>query len=252
MTAPFFTMTQEVVERTVESVARDLVRVQRVNGSSFINLPLLYPDGSSVTVRVDPVEGGLRVSDNGFAYREADAADASRSFAQSKKSVAEEFGVQFGQRAIFTDTSTDGLFEAVCDVAAASWQIAAKVYSRLPDEADTELEEELGIRLKALFGDKQVEENKEVHGASSVPWPVSALVSFNDHKTIFQAVGEHPNSINRSATAFRDLSLLPKPPRIVAVVRDLKSLGPRASLLTQASARVVERVQSDERWRAAA
>lgn len=245
-----FTMSEQV-ERSVESVAHELVRIQSVNGSSFINLPLLYPDGSCVTVRVDPVPGGMRVSDNGFAFREAEAADAARSFGQNKKSISEEFGVQFGQRVIFTDTADDGLFEAVCDVAAASWQIAARVFSRLPDDAEVELEEELGLRLKALFGDRKVEEKKEVHGASSVPWPVSALVSFEDHKTVFQAVGDHPNSINRSATAFRDLSLLPKPPRIVAVVRDLKSLGPRASLLTQASARIVERVQSDDRWRAA-
>jgi len=239
-------------ERTVETVARDLVRHRRVNGSSFINLPLLYPDGSNVTVRVDAIESGLRVSDNGFAFREAEDVNATRSFGQNKKGIAEEFNVQFGQKLIFTDTASDGLFEAVCDVAAASWQIAARVYSRLPDDEEIELEEELGERLKTLFGTPHVEENKELRGASSVSWPVSAVVSFSDHKTVFQAVGGNANSINRSATAFRDLSLLPNPPKIVAVVRDRTLLGARASLLTQASARVLERGQSDEQWEAAA
>ena len=240
------------IERTVETVARDLVRLQRVNGSSFINLPMLYPDGSSVTVRIDPVATGLRVSDNGFAYREAEDANAVRSFGQNKKGIADEFGVEIRQKTIYTDTSREGLYEAVCDVAAASWQIAARVYSRLVDDGEQELEEEVSDRLKKLFGAEQVQENKEVPGASSVGWPVSALVSFSDHKTIFQAVGDHPNSINRSATAFRDFSLLPKPPRLVAVVRDKKALGARASLLTQSMAKIVERGFEDDQWRAAA
>jgi hypothetical protein len=245
-------MVPDEVERTVETVARDLVRHERVNGSSYLNLPLLYPDGSSVTVRVDAVETGLRVSDNGFAFREAEDANAVRSFGQNKKGIAEEFGVNFGQKVIFLDTTRDNLFEAVCDVAAASWQIAARVFSRLPDDDEVEIEEELGERLKKLFGGPQVEERKELHGASSVAWPVSALVSFRDHKTVFQAVGSNANSINRSSTAFRDLSLLPNPPRIVAVVQDRAVLGARASLLTQASARIVERSQPDNFWEAAA
>jgi hypothetical protein len=238
--------------QTVEAVARDLVRLQRINGSSFINLPMLYPDGSSVTVRIDQIESGLRVSDNGFAYREAADVDAVRSFGQNKRSIAEEFGVEIGGKTIFTDTGADGLFEAVCDVAAASWQIAARVFSRLTDEVEEELEEEVSHRLKALFGDALVEPNKELKGVSSVPWPVSALVSFQDHKTVFQAVGENSNSINRSATAFRDLSLLPHAPRLVAVVQNREALGARASLLTQASARIIERASPDDIWKAAA
>lgn len=245
-------MTSDDVARTVESVARELVRVQRVNGSSFVNLPLLYPDGSSVTVRIDQVSDGLRVSDNGFAYREAEDVNALRSFGQNRKAIADEFGVEIGGKAIYVDTGVDGLFEAVCDVAAASWQIAARVFSRIADENEEELEQELSERLRKIFGETQVEENKELAGASSVSWPVSAVVSLADHKTVFQAVGEHSNSINRSATAFRDISLLPKAPRLVAVVRDKKALGARASLLTQASARIIERANPDDRWRAAA
>lgn len=250
MTTDF--ITAEDMGAAVESVARDLVRLQRVNGSAFLNLPMLYPDGSSVTVRVDRVAGGLRVSDNGFAYREAEDVGAIRSFGQSKKGVEEEFGVAIGGKTIFTDTTPAGLFEAVCDVAAASWQIAARVYSRITDDSEEELSEEIGERLKRLFPPNQVEANKELAGASSVSWPVSAIVSLGDHKTVFQAVGEHSNSINRSATAFHDLALLPKPPRLVAVVRDQRTLGARASLLTQANARIVERGFADELWKAAA
>jgi hypothetical protein len=245
-------MTADEVERIVEETAQELVRLRRVNDSSFLNLPMLYPDGSNVTVKIDQVAGGLRVSDNGFAFREAEDSNAVRSFGQTKKSVAEEFGVQVGGKAFFVDTERAGLIEAVCDVAAASWQIVARIYSRLPDESETELEEEIAVRLKTLFGSSHVEENKDVAGASSVSWPVSAVVVFPDHRTVFQAVGDNANSINRSATAFRDLSLLPKAPRLVAVVRDKLALGARASLLTQASARIIERTNPDDLWKAAA
>jgi hypothetical protein len=239
--------------RTVETVARDLVRVQGVNGTSFLNLPMLYPDGSSVTVRIDQIaRGSLRVSDNGFAYREAEDANAVRSFGQNKKGVADEFGVQFGGKMIFTTTSYDGLFEAICDVSAASWQIASRVYSRLSEDAEPELEEEVSERLKRLFNPTQIQENKDIAGASTVPWPVSAVVTFPDHRTIFQVVGEHPNSINRSATAFRDLALLPKPPRLIAVVRNKKALGPRLTLLAQAPAKIIERENPDNMWKDAA
>ncbi len=214
---------------------------------------MLYPDGSSVTVKIDQSGGDkLRVSDHGFAYREVEGVNAIRSFGQNKKSITDEFGVQFGSKAIFLDTTVDGLFEAICDVAAASWQIVARVYSRISDESEQELEEEVSTRVKELFPFLPVEENKELAGASSVTWPVSAVVSFSDHKTVFQAVGEHANSINRSATAFRDFSLLPKPPRLVAVVRNKQTLGPRLTLLTQSMASVVERDTSDDVWKAAA
>lgn len=240
------------VERAVEAVARDLVRIQRVNGSSFLNLPMLYPDGSCVTVRVDPVSGGLRVSDNGFAYREAEDSAAVRSFSRGKRRIEEEFGVQFGGKVIFADTDSDGLFEAVCIVAAASWQSAARVFSRIPDEADDTLDDELNARLKLLFGAPRVEEHKELKGVSSVPWEVSAVVSFDDHRTVFQAVGDHPSSINRASTAFRDLSLLPRAPKLVAVVAAIDALGPRVGLLSQSGAAVIERGHADQQWRDAA
>src|SRR5687768_870811 len=129
-------MTPDDVGKAVETVAHELVRFQRLNGSSFVHLPMLYPDGSSVTVKIDSTPGGLRVSDNGFAYREAEDVGAVRSFGQNKKSVAEEFGVQVGTRRIFIDTPPDGLFEAICDVASASWQLATRAHSSIPTDAD--------------------------------------------------------------------------------------------------------------------
>jgi hypothetical protein len=40
-------------------------------------MPLLYPDGSFVTLKLDQAHGGIRVSDNGFAFRELEDTCAS-------------------------------------------------------------------------------------------------------------------------------------------------------------------------------
>jgi hypothetical protein len=242
-------MTPTEVEVAVRTVACDLVRLQRASGTSFVNLPLLYPDGSAVTVKIDSVAGGMRVSDAGFAYREAeDSGIDRRSFVRTAKRIAEEFAVDLNQTIIYVDTPTDALYGAICDVAAASWQTASRIDSRLPQEDDIGLETELIERLKIVFGEPRVEEGVHLKGISSSDWPVSAVVSLQDHQTVFQAVGDHPNSIYRTATAFHDLSELRRPPRLVAVVNDQLALGPRLTLLTQAHGYVIEKGSADDAW----
>jgi hypothetical protein len=48
-------MTPMQVESVVNRVARTLVRHQRIAGASYLNLPILYPDGLAVTVKIDPI-----------------------------------------------------------------------------------------------------------------------------------------------------------------------------------------------------
>ncbi len=66
----------DTVAEAVQSTARDLVRAQQIGESWYINLPILYPDGSYITVRVDQTPGGIRVSDDGFAFCEAEDLEA--------------------------------------------------------------------------------------------------------------------------------------------------------------------------------
>jgi hypothetical protein len=114
----------------VEATAGELVRLNQIGNSSYVNLPLLYPDGSSVTVKIDHVADGLRVSDNGFAYREIEGIGAENSFSKAAKKVAEELSVEADRRTIFADASAETLFRAICDVGAASWSVADSVVRR--------------------------------------------------------------------------------------------------------------------------
>ena len=233
------------VQRSVESTVRDLVRVEKVNGACFVNLPMLYPDGSFVTVRIDQTHKGLRVSDAGFAYREIEDFDGKRSFRRVANGIAESLGVEIGDRIIFTETVLDQLHRSICDVAEASWRVADQIWQKKSVEDDAELTEGLTLRLKKLFGDDRVsEENSTIVGASTTEWEVSAVVSLDDHKAIFQVIVDHANSINKASTAFRDLSQLEPRPRLVGVVKSKQELGSKLALL--APAKIIEEAQPDE------
>jgi len=239
------------IQGAVESAVRDLVHVTRVGEAYYVNLPMLYPDGSFVTVRIDRMTGtGIRVSDAGFAYREVDDLDASRSFKRTANKVAETTGVDVGERVISVEANIETIERAIFDVAGTSWRVANVISERIFEEDDVVLSAELSTRLKAVFGSDKVCEGEKIVGASTVEWPVSAIVLLEEHKAVFQAVNDQANSIYRASTAFRDISSVTKQIRLIAFVRSKAILGPRLALL--APARVVEEGQSDESLRKAA
>jgi hypothetical protein len=239
---PVSVMAHEV-ELAVRETVDGLVRAKRVNGSFFVNLPILYPDGSFVTVKIDQVVGGLRVSDHGFAYREAEDVGAGRSFKRIANKYSEESAVCIGDRMIFRDVPIDQLHAAICEVAEISWKVADDICVRAFDEDEKALSNELNERLIKVFGAANVKEETNILGASTTPWSVSSVVRTNGHEAVFQAVSQHANSIYKASTAFRDLAALERPPRLVAVVRSKASLGNKLALL--APGRVVEQAQED-------
>ena len=236
-------------KRDISDVVNNLVRAQEINGSQFINLPLLYPDGSFVTVRIDIARDRIRVSDAGFAYQEAADIDAQRSFTRTARKIADDLDVQVGKRTIYVDASWNEIERAIIDVATASWRISNEIYTRSFDEDDDDLVNSLNDKLFKLFGENNVSVGPEITGASNNKWEMSAMVSLRDHRAIFQTV-TNANSIYRASTAFRDIADLDTPTRLVAVVRDINALGPRKSLL--APGRIVSESQPDEIFRKAA
>lgn len=238
------TIARDEILQHVTTTMNNLVRTRQVRGSLFCNLPLLYPDGSFVTVKIDPVAHRFRVSDAGFAYREVEDVDAARSFKRTAEKFAEEAGVEVGDREVFVLVSDNQLERAVCDVAEVSWRIADQICNRAFDEDETVLADELNARLVKIFGSSSVQNPKIVLGASTTEWPVSAVVSFMGHAAIFQAVSNHAGSIYKASTAFRDLAILDPAPRLIAFVRDKKALGTKLALL--APGKIIEESQADE------
>ncbi len=211
----------------------------------FMNMPLVFPSGSFATIKIDQAPIGFHVSDHGFAYRELEQIGAERSFAKTADAIINAEQLERNRRAIFVTCAPEELDRAIMDVAAASWRVVDRIYSRLHEAEELELEEELKERLAHLFGDKNVSKNPTLTGVSSTTWPMTAVVKKGSHDTVFQAVSSNANSIFRTSAAFRDLILLEKPPVLVAVVRDKPSLGPKQTIITQAGGKVIQEDQPD-------
>ncbi len=219
--------------------------VRNWGASNYVTLPLAYPSGTLVTVKIDPVPNGLRVSDNGVAYREVESIGAQRSFARRAPIIAEEASLETNRRAIFADIPPEQLTAAIIDVAAASKLIADQIYSRVSESEEAEISGHLHERLIAIFGASHFVADAKLKGSSTNEWEMSAVVHLPNREVVFQAVSGHANSVFRTSTAFHDLGALMKPPTLVAVVRNKQALGPKYSMLAQAG-RVIEDSQPDD------
>ncbi|MEC9344855.1 MAG: hypothetical protein VYB54_01420 [Pseudomonadota bacterium] len=238
----------------VDAAVSRLVGVNRLGSICFINLPMHYPDGSAVTVKVEDSAGGFRVSDGGYSYRQAEAVGAERSFRRTANHFIQEHDLDSsskGSRVIHVDVDARDLFGAICDVGLASWRTVERIYSRLSSVEEDEIAEIVRSRVVEIFGSDRLDEKNVITGSSTSEWDVTAIIRGQPVPTIFQAVSNHPNSIFKAHTAFHDISLLAKAPRLIAVVSDKVALGPRHSLLAQ-EGYVIEVRQPDDVWRSVA
>jgi hypothetical protein len=238
--------------RAIEVAGKELVSFEQWNDASFLHLPLVYPSGSAVTVKINNRSHDLfRISDLGFAYRELESYGMQRSFASAADTVLAGWAVFRDARAVFADVHQDQLSQGIMDVARSSWQIVERVYARIREDHELEIQEYVADRLLEIFGKQAVSTDAVVVGASTSPWEITAIVNVRGKKTVFQAVSAHANSIYRTNAAFDDIAALDSPPVLVAVVESKALLGPKLTLLARQSA-VIESGQSDSTYRRAA
>ena len=114
----------------IKSIVPNLVSCRVWGDAAFINMPIVYPSGAFVTVRITHVSGGVRISDSGFAYREADSFGAGRSFSKTAQAVSEDYDIEVGKRSIYVDVQEHEVERAIFDVSAASHEVAARIVSR--------------------------------------------------------------------------------------------------------------------------
>jgi len=233
------------LDDVVETTARELVRVRKWGQVHYINLPITLPSGAFATVRVSPIISGFRVDDGGFAYRELESVGMERSFGRNATKVAQSLDIDHNRRTLTVDVGADELFRAICDIGIASREVAERVFSKLAEQDEAEIEDHLLERLRKIFGGDRLEASQSIVGSSTNPWEVSALLHTESGLAVFQAVGNHANSIYRASTAFHDLSELPNPPIRIAVVKDKAALGAKLNMLAQAG-RVIEDDQPDD------
>lgn len=235
------------VADAVNEAVSELICVQHCDSVSFVSLPMFGPDGSPVTVRVTRDMAGFQIDDAGATYQELDRLGMGRSFSATAPKVIEHEDISISNHMIVAFADGDDLGRAISDVGSASWNILEKIYKRLGDTSEDDLAEDLRDRLANIFG-SSLEHKQQISGASSSEWSVSAIVNVDGKIAVFQAVTDHANSVYRASAAFHDLASLPKPPALIAVVKDREELGPKLGLLAQV-ARVIEDGQPDDIFR---
>ena len=113
------------VKLIVDSLVSTLVTVHHWPDCSFIRMPLLYPSGDNVTVKIERIDDEFRVSDHGFAFRQCEDFSDIMNFSSVAEMVADEAEIEHNAQMIFVEVDAGGLYSAVCEVALASYKIAA-------------------------------------------------------------------------------------------------------------------------------
>jgi len=228
-----------------------LVSVRAWGDACYVSLPIFYPSGTAVTVKVEKARNGFRVTDSGLAYREIEQVGAERFFASNAKVFAEEIEAATDKRSLVLIAEPDELAAAMADIAGASARMAHKIMAKVGAKGEAEISDHLFERLKVVFGAPRVERSIKIVGPSTKEWEVDAIVNLDDRQAIFQAVPNHHASIYSTSAMFHDLALKDQPPVTVSVVHDKAALGAFLGILSQAG-HVIEEGQADPTYERAA
>ena len=228
---------------------RRLISYQNGRDAGFVSLPMLYPSGSFVTVKLMRAPTGIRISDGGFAYREMESFGAAHSFSRTARPIAEKADVRVGDRSIYVDVAEEEVERAIIDVSSTSRTVAEDVVSRVSPDGEEDIKSELNEKLDHIFPEA-VEYDRDVRGASLTDWKMSAIARVEGRRAVFQTVRNFHISVYRTSTAFRDIAALEAPPQLIAVVKNRADMGNYYNILAQAG-RVIQVAQSDETYRRA-
>ena len=233
------------IERAVDR----LVRASQVSDGFLVSLPMAYPTGTAVGIRIEPAQGGYYVSDFAMGYREAEDFGAERSFRYHLKKMIEGGPVEFTPgKQIRIRVNEGQLRGAIIKVANLSRDAAVKAYENAADWDDEELAADLFQRLSDVFGASYVIAKALKTGASSVQWKFAAEVKIQGRDILFDAVSPHHNSVFSAVSKFNDVQREDDNFDAVAVVESKKAMGKWLPLLSQAAI-VIESGASKETLR---
>lgn len=237
----------DTIEAIADSISREMVGAQTSGNAIFVRLPLLYPSGATVVVRVDRMPNMLTeperfyVSDYAAGYDEAQMMGVATIYVRQGRDIAEAADIEFKDHAfVAEDVARDQLVAAAISVAHCSFESTSVAAQRM-DEAQRQADSDILFkRLTTVFAPQNVAKNAEMVGASTTKWPVDVLVRADERETVFDTVTKNHLSIYAATTKFHDMALLDKPPGRVAVVHKKAELKTLLAVLSQAAS-VVER-----------
>lgn len=238
----------EAYRQAIEIAAKQLVATDHRDGVSYIKVPLIFPSGSTVVVRVADAHPHFFVSDYGAGHEEADMMGAAYIYTRYGRAIADRAGVGFDHHAFFVmKASKDQLPGAVVTVANCALEAVTVAVYKLEERKQQDDADALYKRLVRVFQPRHVGVAKDVMvtGRSNTKWRISALVEGASHKTVFEPVSNHHVSIFAASTKFHDIAGLEQAPGRVAIVHNKTELDTYLAVLAQ-DANVIERSVSDD------
>ncbi len=235
-------------KKAIDDVASQLVTAEHRDGKSYINVPLTYPSGAGVVVRVSDAYPDFFVSDFGSGYEEAEMMGASAIYSRHAPFIAKSAGVGFDSHSFFVMKATrEQLPSVIVAVANCAHEAVVTTALKLAEKRQADDAEFLYHRLVRTFTQKAVSKDVEILGQSSTRWHVSAFVQADKNQAIFEPVSKHHASVFAVVTKFQDIARVENPPRRVSVVRKKSEMDTYLALLGQAGS-VIELDQPDDTY----
>lgn len=240
---------EEIRDSGVRNAVRNLVRASSWGNAYLINLPLVYPSGTTVGVKVTPHHGGYIVSDFGMGWREAEGYEAQRSFGAHAGRIKKSVGVEYNDEHEFHFFANERqLPTAIRRVGYASHRAAIKAFNSIPEEMEQEIGAALFQRLRDTFGAENVASELKLAGASNIQWPFAAQVVQGKRRVLFDVVSPKWASVVSAKSKFSDVRHLGRSTVPVAVVDSIDAMGKWLPLISQ-EAEVIESGISAEELR---
>lgn len=238
---------QDIRDPGVRKAVEGLVRASAWGSSYLITVPLVYPSGTAVGVKVSAHQGGYIVTDFGLGWREAEGYEAHRSFGAHAGRIKDQVGVEYtGEHEFRMFANARQLATAIRRVAYASHRSAVKAFHSLPEACEQEIGAALFQRLRDTFGKDNVAGELKLAGASNIEWPFAAQVLQGKRRVVFDVVSPQWTSVVAAKSKFSDVRHLGPNTVPVAVVDSIDAMGKWLPLISQEAEVIEDDVDADE------
>lgn len=220
---------------SLDRAVAEMVKITTLNGRWRVQMPVETRYGGLVDVSVWP-EGGSNtflVSDDGMAYGEALAANASlRTFNAVAKRRCERVGATFdGATMLFMRVDSAKLSAAITTLANLIKDVIDETLEKTFAEKARAMVDVFHEKVETAFPKADRSFDATVVGRSSTPYIFDALVTIDGRKLAFDLFTKDGNSVNSAYVALSDIARLEDGPKPVGVTRSLQAVGPKLNLI---------------------
>jgi len=243
----------EALERIAQELASKLA-FARVQGTDVIvQTPVAFPSGRMIGIKIIGGPSHFTITDNGAVMREAEFMGSEDICRREARKVAKEFDLVFNDWELFeAKAPLERLAGFVSILANAAAITMIRTSDKFAEKFEIRRKEELAVRLMRIYGDNKVLKDVDVAGSSAKSWKFDAQVALKSGRMgLFSLVTPSPTSIAFAYSKLDDVSRLPQPPFLAAVLDGTFEPGDR-SLLSRAARKVLNVNDNDDVFRLAA